>query len=113
MDMTVAYAERVLRRYRPELYAKKGPAIIERLVRGYADHGFVIDREELAEIGVPARGPTTAEAPLVARLANALEKLSGEEPFIELIDAAEADLGSEARDGSEPSDMEPRTAQAA
>ncbi len=111
MDMTVAYAERVLRRYRPELYAHKGPAIIERLVRGYADHGFVIDREELAEIGIPARGPTVAEAPLVVQLASALEGLSDKEPFIDLVDAAEEDVRSETRDHPEPSGRKPRIAQ--
>ncbi len=111
MDMTVAYAERVLRRYRPELYAQKGPAIIERLVRGYADHGFVIDREELAEIGIPARGPTAAEAPLVGQLASALEGLSDKEPFIELVDAAEEDVRSETRDDPEQSGRKPGIAQ--
>jgi hypothetical protein len=113
MEMTVAYAERVLRRYRPDLYAQNGSAIIERLVRGYADHGFVIDREELAEIGIPARNPTAAEAPLVARLASALEKVSGEEPFIELIDAVEGKPSREAGDRSKQSDREPRMAHAA
>jgi len=88
IDMTVAYVERVLRRYRPDLYAQNGPAIIDRLVRGYPDHGFVIDREELDKIGIPARAPTAAEAPALDRLANALGAMSGKEDFIELVEAA-------------------------
>jgi hypothetical protein len=59
----IAYADRILRRYRPELYAQSGPKIIERLAWEYPTHGFVIDREELEEIGIPARAPTAAEAP--------------------------------------------------
>jgi hypothetical protein len=112
LDMTVAYTERVLRRYRPDLYAQNGPAFIERLVRGYPDHGFVIDREELAEVGIPARGPTAAEAPVVAQLASALEALSDKEPFIELV-AGDEDRSIQVADSSEPSDPQPRIARAA
>jgi hypothetical protein len=80
-----AYAERVLRRYRPELYAANGPQIVDRLVNGYPSHGFVIDREELEELGVPARAPTADEAPLLGHLADALESLDDTDTVIELI----------------------------
>ena len=37
-----AYAERVLRRYRPTLWAESGPQLLERLVQDYPAHGFVL-----------------------------------------------------------------------
>ncbi len=94
IDGSAAYVERVLRRYRSDLYAKNGTAIIERLVSGYPDHAFVIDREELDEIGIPSRGPAAAEAPAVDRLVSALDGLHGEESFIELVEAATQEVGS-------------------
>jgi len=85
LEEGMAYAERVLRRYRPELYARSGPAIIERLVKGYPSHGFVIDLEELDEIGIPARPPAADEADAVEEMARALSECDG--TVIEMVTA--------------------------
>jgi hypothetical protein len=85
LEVGAAYAERVLRRYRPDLDDGSRSRIIERLVRGYPCHGFRIDREELAEIGVPVRGPTAEEAVALERLAELLDGPAGRESFIELL----------------------------
>jgi hypothetical protein len=105
IDMTVGYTERVLRRYRPDLYARNGPLIVERLVKGYPDHDFVIDREELDEIGIPARAPSAAETAIVGGLASALAGMPATEVFIECVEAIErrnTGTTAEVSDGSPP-----------
>ncbi len=51
-QVDMANADRILRRWRPELYAQNGPKIIA--PHFGLSHGFVIDGEELEEIGRPA-----------------------------------------------------------
>lgn len=65
-------AGRVLRRFRPDLPGDLAERVAGKLVTGYASHGFVIDREELAEIGLPCRAPDAREAPLLDAMADAL-----------------------------------------
>jgi hypothetical protein len=103
----VAYADRILRRYRPELYAQNGPKIIERLAWEYPTHSFVIDREELEEMGVPARAPTAAEALPLEELANALASLPDDTVFIEAI-AAPMPAAETAGDANESNAQRPR-----
>jgi hypothetical protein len=86
MELGRAYAERVLRRYRPDLYAERGAAIIERLLTGYAAHGFVIDREELEELGIPTRHPQPEESMLLDQMAPRLRDLAGQD-LIEIVSA--------------------------
>lgn len=75
----IDYLERVLRRYRPDLQAGRREAIVERLVCTYPSHGFVIDLEELTELGVPVRFPNDGERDIVERLASLLPRaLAGE-----------------------------------
>jgi hypothetical protein len=42
--------------------------IIESLVRNYPSHGFVIDREELQELGLPARDLSGEEGGIIERM---------------------------------------------
>ena len=79
------YLERVLRRYRPALQAELRDALVRCLVHGYPDHGFVIDREELTELGVPVRSPTETELPAFRLLEDAVRNVSGRGKFIELV----------------------------
>lgn len=58
-------------------------------MRGYPDHGFANDREKLKDLGIPVRGPTPEEAPVLAKLASALDRFDDKETVIELVDAAE------------------------
>ena len=78
VELAIQYADRVLRRYRPELHAVNGSAIVQRLVRDYPAHCFVIDLEELGELGLPARPPDEAERIHVERIASALVGFKGE-----------------------------------
>jgi hypothetical protein len=80
-----AYAERVLRRYRPALWAESGPKILDRLVQDYPTHGFVLDREELDELGLPTRVPDDTEADLLDRLALALLAFGTDDDLIALV----------------------------
>ena len=95
LEVGVEYVRRVLRRYRPDLYRQRGEEIIRQLVWGYPSHGFVLDREELAEIGIPARTPTAEEAPLVEAIADKLPELQSTF-VIELIDGSEDEAVEEA-----------------
>ena len=65
------YAQRILRRYRPTLNDKKDD-IVEAFVRGYPSHDFVIDLEELKELGVPARATAGEETVIIDALGDAL-----------------------------------------
>ena len=84
-----AYAERVLRRYRPALWAESGPQLLERLVQDYATHNFVLDREELAEVGLPTRAPDDTEVALLNQLALALIAFGTDDDLIALVTGAD------------------------
>jgi hypothetical protein len=66
------YIVRVLRRFRSDVDAPSARRLADALVTGYASHGFVVDREELLEIGLAHGVPEAAEAPLVDEVADAL-----------------------------------------
>lgn len=55
-------------------------------MRSYPDHGFVIDREELEEIGVPLRPPTHEELGAMERVAVALLAQEEVTALIELVE---------------------------
>jgi hypothetical protein len=82
----MAYAERVLQRYRPALYAEQGETLLRRLIEGYPTHGFVLDREELQDLGVSNRLPDATEAPLLEQLALALLEFGTQADLIELVE---------------------------
>ena len=83
-----AYAERVLQRYRPTLYAEHGETLLRRLIEGYPTHGFVLDREELTDLGLPNRSPDETEARLLDQLALALIQFKDEADVIEVVGLA-------------------------
>ncbi len=76
-------AERVMRRYRPELPTERARAALAKLVYGYPNHGFPLDLEEIADLELPARAPQGAEAEAIDRMARVLVPLEEE---IEIID---------------------------
>ncbi|MFN8603152.1 MAG: hypothetical protein U0842_22000 [Candidatus Binatia bacterium] len=79
------YIARVLRRFRPTLDAELVQRVAHRLVTGYASHGFVLDREELSEIGLPHRAPHAAEAPILDEIADALLACCEDVRFCDLV----------------------------
>jgi hypothetical protein len=83
LEVGAEYALRLLRRYRPSLEAEQAKQLVRRLVHGYPSHGFVIDYEEATELGLPARLPLEAEAPLIEELATALIVFGTDEDLIE------------------------------
>jgi len=72
LELGMAYALRLLRRYRPDLEEKAGRKIVHALVHAYPSHGFILDLEELRDLGLPARAPEEEEGPIVDALALAL-----------------------------------------
>ena len=54
-------------------------------MQDYATHNFVLDREELAEVGLPTRAPDDTEAVLLNQLALALINFGTEEDLIALV----------------------------
>ncbi len=85
LELGMEYALRLLRRYRPELEGKQGKKIVHTLVHAYPSHGFIIDFEELAELGLPVRPPEEVEFPFVDDLALALVEFGTEADLIELV----------------------------
>ncbi len=83
-----AYAERVLKRYRPALYTERGEALLHTLIHAYPTHGFVLDREELTDLGLPNRPPDGMEAKLLDQLALALVQFKDEADVIEVVGRA-------------------------
>ena len=88
LEIGSEYAERLLRRYRPALWTEQGPKLLDRLIHAYPAHGFVIDREEAQELGLPTRIPDSEEAPLLDGLAIALIQFGTEQDLIALVDAS-------------------------
>ena len=78
------YAERLLKRYRPALWAEQGPKLLERLVHAYPTHGFVIDQEEAQDLGLPTRIPDAQEATFLDQLALALIEYGTDSDLIAL-----------------------------
>jgi hypothetical protein len=90
LELGMEYTLRLLRRYRPELEGKQGKKIVHALVHAYPSHGFIIDFEELAELGLPARSPREGETPLMDELAKALVEYGTAADLIELVPTAAA-----------------------
>jgi len=80
-----AYASRLLRRYRPALSQEDRQRLLDRLVRGYPAHSFIVDREEATELGLPVRSPDKQEAALLDRLGLQLIEFGLEEDLIALV----------------------------
>ncbi len=78
------YAERLLRRYRPALWADHGQKLLDRLVHAYPTHGFIIDREEAEDLCLPIRAPAGPETALLDRLALALIEFGTDSDIIAL-----------------------------
>lgn len=85
LDIADQYAERILSRYRPDIQDRK--AVMRKLSRGYPTHDFVLDAEELQEIGIPARLAEGKEVAIMARLETEIFMM-GEEDVIEVFEAS-------------------------
>jgi hypothetical protein len=91
LEVGTEYACRLLRRYQPDLHACCQD-LTRRLLEGYPSHGFVIDLEELRELGLPARGPEPAEAPILDALAVALAEQDDAQDLITVVEPGTVDL---------------------
>ena len=56
--------------------------VIEKLIRGYPCHGYVIDCKELKELGFPVRLPNKDEKIIINKIAGQLVRLEEPELFI-------------------------------
>ena len=89
-----AYASRLLRRYRPAISQEDRERLLDRLVRGYPAHSFIIDQEEASEMGLPVRPPDRAEAKLLDRLALTLIEFGTEDDVIAMAGAPRANIAA-------------------
>jgi hypothetical protein len=85
LELGMEYTLRLLRRYRPELEGEQAKKIVHTLVHAYPSHGFIIDFEELAELGLPVRAPEAGETPLMDELATALVEYGTAADLIDLV----------------------------
>jgi len=85
LEVGTEYSLRLLRRYREDLIASNGRRLIHRLVHAYPSHDFIIDLEELADLGLPARAPEGKETPLLDELAPALVEYRPDSDLIRLV----------------------------
>jgi hypothetical protein len=72
LELGMAHADRLLRRYRPTLAEAGRGELINTLVNGYPCHCFPLDYEELEELGFPVRPPTPSEEAALEGIAVAL-----------------------------------------
>jgi len=61
------YSVRLLRRYR-KLDARRGLALVEKLIRGYPSHDYIIDYKELRELGFPVDLPGPEERAILEKI---------------------------------------------
>jgi hypothetical protein len=94
LEIGVEYGERVLKRYRPALWAEQGPKLLNRLVHDYPTHGFTIDQEEAHELGIPTRIPDAQEATPLDQLALALIEYGTTSDLITLVGPPAAAIGA-------------------
>lgn len=81
LDIGKEYAQRLLVRYGLVDDAAV-QALVQRLVYGYPSHGFIIDIEELREIGLPATGAAAPVNTPVEALASLLTSHRGNLPVV-------------------------------
>lgn len=83
------YGETLLTRYR-KIDAEQAHAMMERLVYGYPSHSYVLDRDELADIGLPVRAMDEQQLGTLLPLADAV--LAADGNTISLVDPIADDL---------------------
>ena len=70
------YGERLLRRYTKWQDAEDRDAILEKLIRGYPSHDYIIDYKELKEIGFDVNLPSKDEKPILEKIVKYVIKSS-------------------------------------
>jgi hypothetical protein len=90
LELASEYACRLLRRYRKDLHDGVCPGAVHRLIHRYPSHGFVVDLEELSELGFPARAAEEDEGEAIEALATTLPGWPGDVTMVELVFADSA-----------------------
>lgn len=75
------YGERLLRRYTEWQDAEDRDAILEKLIRGYPSHDYIIDYKELKEIGFNVSHPSKDEKPILEAIVKYVLESSQTEIF--------------------------------
>lgn len=78
---------RVLARHHPEYGPELSAKILRAFQHDYPCHGFPIDYEELVDLGVPVKPPTTQQHACLDRLGRLLLPIETEIELCELVDA--------------------------
>lgn len=80
------YGSRLLRRYATNWTEATKTPILERLVRGYPSHAYIIDYRELKDMGVPVALFPDAERPVVGELHKWIIDIEGRSSVVALIE---------------------------
>jgi hypothetical protein len=76
------YGERLLRRYTKWKHDDEARTnVLDKLVRGYPSHDYIIDFKEMQELGFEVRNPSEEEKPLIDAIAHYLVDTSATEIF--------------------------------
>lgn len=92
----------MLSRHRPDVPAERRGEIVHRLIHAYPSHGFVIDADELEDLGLATRMPDSTERSILDATAMALAAHANRGDVFELVD------GSPAADAERPAAVRPR-----
>lgn len=86
LELGSEYARRILARYRPDVPRERHAQLVHRLIHNYPSHGFVIDADELRELGLPNRPPDATEHAILDKAAIALAEHGERGDVFELVD---------------------------
>lgn len=99
LEVGSSYAMRILARHRPDIPAERHGELVHRLIHAYPSHGFVIDADELNDLGIPNRAPDATERSVLDTMALALALHRDQGDVFELVEDAPA---TEARTQAPP-----------
>jgi len=89
LEVGSSYALRILARHRPDIPAERHSELVHRLIHTYPSHGFVIDADELHDLGIPTRAPDAAERSILDETALALALHRDQGDVFELIEGTD------------------------
>ena len=83
LELGKEYGERLLKRY-SKFREGERDRLLERLIRGYPSHGYIIDYKELSDMGLDVELPSDPSKPIIEKMTeHLLESGSTEIVFIE------------------------------
>jgi len=84
LDIGKRYGELLLKRYRG-VNTDDASRIADRLVNGYPSHSFILDVEELQDIGLPAEQADAETSTVLSKIAKCLEQT--QQPILSIVES--------------------------